>query len=169
MLRVSADAARLGGISLLHFSWGRPRRVLPVILALRSPDFPHRRAFRPARAAVQLTCLAYDTGKCGGCQQGGAQTEGNGAAGEKSALLPLSEKTDVGENRQREKPLTDFPTVHKKIRRLEYIPPYSPPGRGTDMGGRAALSPAAGYFKSRCWSAFSARMGPRSKCVPTFD
>ena len=46
-----------GGISLLHFSWGRPRRVLPVILALRSPDFPHRRAFRPARAAVQLTCL----------------------------------------------------------------------------------------------------------------
>ena len=47
---------KYGGISLLHFSWGRPRRVLPVILALRSPDFPHRRAFRPAHAAVQLTC-----------------------------------------------------------------------------------------------------------------
>ena len=30
-----------GGISLLHLSWGCPRRVLPVILALRSPDFPH--------------------------------------------------------------------------------------------------------------------------------
>ena len=53
MLRVSADAARLGGISLLHISWGRPRRVLPVIPALRSPDFPHGRAFRPAHAAVQ--------------------------------------------------------------------------------------------------------------------
>lgn len=45
-----------GGISLLHFSWGRPRRVLPVILALWSPDFPHPRAFRPAGAAVQLAC-----------------------------------------------------------------------------------------------------------------
>ena len=43
-------------VSLLHFSWGHPRRALPVILALRSPDFPHRRAFRPAHAAVQLTC-----------------------------------------------------------------------------------------------------------------
>ena len=48
-----------GGISLLHFSWGRPRRVLPVILALRSPDFPHLRAFRPASAAVQFTCGVY--------------------------------------------------------------------------------------------------------------
>ena len=47
----------VSGISLLHFSWGRPRRVLPVILALWSPDFPHSRAFRPGRAAVQLACL----------------------------------------------------------------------------------------------------------------
>ena len=47
---------RQGGISLLHFSWGRPRRVLPVILALWSPDFPHERPFRTNRAAVQLTC-----------------------------------------------------------------------------------------------------------------
>ena len=46
-----------GGISLLHFSWGRPRRVLPVILALWSPDFPHKQAFRPVHAAVQLACL----------------------------------------------------------------------------------------------------------------
>ena len=30
-----------GGISLLHLSWGYPRRALPVILALWSPDFPH--------------------------------------------------------------------------------------------------------------------------------
>ena len=29
------------GISLLHLSWGHPRRALPVILALWSPDFPH--------------------------------------------------------------------------------------------------------------------------------
>ena len=32
---------RTGGISLLHLSWGHPRRALPVILALWSPDFPH--------------------------------------------------------------------------------------------------------------------------------
>ena len=30
-----------GGISLLHLSWGHPRRALPVILTLWSPDFPH--------------------------------------------------------------------------------------------------------------------------------
>ena len=34
-----------GGISLLHLSWGHPRRALPVILALWSPDFPHAQAF----------------------------------------------------------------------------------------------------------------------------
>ena len=33
--------SRFSGISLLHLSWGHPRRALPVILALRSPDFPH--------------------------------------------------------------------------------------------------------------------------------
>ena len=33
------------GIFLLHLSWGHPRRALPVILALWSPDFPHARAF----------------------------------------------------------------------------------------------------------------------------
>ena len=35
-----------GGISLLHLSWGHPRRALPVILALWSPDFPHLGLFR---------------------------------------------------------------------------------------------------------------------------
>ena len=25
----------------MHLSWGHPRRALPVILALWSPDFPH--------------------------------------------------------------------------------------------------------------------------------
>ena len=34
-------AAGGSGISLLHYSWGRPRRTLSVILALCSPDFPH--------------------------------------------------------------------------------------------------------------------------------
>ena len=34
-----------GGISLLHLSWGHPRRALPVILALWSPDFPHGAPF----------------------------------------------------------------------------------------------------------------------------
>ena len=33
------------GISLLHLSWGHPRRALPVIPALRSPDFPHLAPF----------------------------------------------------------------------------------------------------------------------------
>ncbi len=37
--------ARRGGISLLHLSEGRPWRVLPVILALWSPDFPHAQPF----------------------------------------------------------------------------------------------------------------------------
>ena len=32
---------KTGYISLLHLSWGHPRRALPVILALWSPDFPH--------------------------------------------------------------------------------------------------------------------------------
>ena len=36
---------REGGISLLHLSWGHPRRALPVILALWSPDFPHLAPF----------------------------------------------------------------------------------------------------------------------------
>ena len=31
----------VSGISLLHLSWGHPRRALPVILALWSPAFPH--------------------------------------------------------------------------------------------------------------------------------
>ena len=34
-----------GGISLLHLSWGHPRRALPVIPALWSPDFPHLEPF----------------------------------------------------------------------------------------------------------------------------
>ena len=34
-----------GGIFLLHLSWGHPRRALPVILALWSPDFPHGEPF----------------------------------------------------------------------------------------------------------------------------
>ena len=38
-----------GGISLLYLSWGHPRRALPVILALWSPDFPHTVPFVPAR------------------------------------------------------------------------------------------------------------------------
>lgn len=37
--------AEAGGISLLHFPWGRPRRPLAVILALWSSDFPQMRPF----------------------------------------------------------------------------------------------------------------------------
>ena len=46
---------RGSGISLLHFSSDHSGRVLPVILALRSPDFPHRRPFGAVRAAVWPT------------------------------------------------------------------------------------------------------------------
>src|SRR5699024_5573645 len=35
------------GISLLHYSWGHPRRTLSVIPALCSPDFPHAKGTRP--------------------------------------------------------------------------------------------------------------------------
>ena len=42
-----------GGISLLHFSSDRSGRALPVILALRSPDFPHARPFGAAPATVR--------------------------------------------------------------------------------------------------------------------
>lgn len=66
--RVRLTRPFAGGISLLPFSWGRPRRVLPVILALWSPDFPHATAFRPARAAVQLTCDFDCTSSLGDCQ-----------------------------------------------------------------------------------------------------
>ena len=43
--RLSTLTRKAGGISLLHLSWGHPRRALPVILALWSPDFPHAQAF----------------------------------------------------------------------------------------------------------------------------
>ena len=42
-----------GGISLLHFSSDRSGRALPVILALRSPDFPHARPFGAVPATVR--------------------------------------------------------------------------------------------------------------------
>ena len=42
---LTAKANLHGGIFLLHLSEGRPWRVLPVILTLWSPDFPHAQAF----------------------------------------------------------------------------------------------------------------------------
>ena len=49
---------RSGGIFLLHLSEGRPWRVLPVILALWSPDFPHSKPFGfAARPPVLLALL----------------------------------------------------------------------------------------------------------------
>ena len=47
-----------GGISLLHLSEGHPWRVLPVILALWSPDFPHAQPFGLCpRLSDSLVCL----------------------------------------------------------------------------------------------------------------
>lgn len=42
---LSTLTCNAGGISLLHFPWGRPRRPLAVILALWSPDFPRVKPF----------------------------------------------------------------------------------------------------------------------------
>ena len=42
---LSTLTCKAGGISLLHYPWGRPRRPLAVILALWSSDFPQMRPF----------------------------------------------------------------------------------------------------------------------------
>ena len=47
---------KAGGISLLHLSWGHPRRALPVILALWSPDFPHLGPFGSHPRLSSLRC-----------------------------------------------------------------------------------------------------------------
>ena len=54
-----------GGISLLHLSWGHPRRALPVIPALRSPDFPHPPPFgvRPRLSGPVAEILYSKKGK----------------------------------------------------------------------------------------------------------
>ena len=44
---------KTGYISLLHLSWGHPRRALPVILTLWSPDFPHPGPVGDPAATVQ--------------------------------------------------------------------------------------------------------------------
>ena len=43
----------MGSLFLLHFSSDRSGRALPVILALRSPDFPHARPFGAVPATVR--------------------------------------------------------------------------------------------------------------------
>ena len=53
-----------GGISLLHLSWGHPRRALPVILALWSPDFPHLGPFGShPRLSAPVADLLYFMGR----------------------------------------------------------------------------------------------------------
>ena len=53
------------GIFLLHLSWGHPRRALPVIPALRSPDFPHPPPFgvRPRLSGPVAEILYSKKGK----------------------------------------------------------------------------------------------------------
>ena len=63
-------ADRDGGISLLHFSCSRLRRALPVILALWSPDFPHRGPFGAPCAAARPGHGLYDSVFSRGCQIG---------------------------------------------------------------------------------------------------
>ncbi len=46
-------ACGVSGISLLHLSWGRPRRVLPVIPCPVKPGLSSSAAFRLASAAVR--------------------------------------------------------------------------------------------------------------------
>ncbi len=56
--RLSTLAApERGGISLLHFPWGRPRLPLAVILALRSSDFPRSRSPAPAAVSPARTII----------------------------------------------------------------------------------------------------------------
>ena len=52
-----------GGIFLLHFSSDRSGRVLPVILALWSPDFPHDAAvgLHPATVRPGRACIVPDS------------------------------------------------------------------------------------------------------------
>ena len=52
------------GISLLHLSWGHPRRALPVILALWSPDFPHLEpfGFQPRLSNLVAKDIVHETG-----------------------------------------------------------------------------------------------------------
>ncbi len=53
----------VGGISLLHLSWGHPRQALPVILALWSPDFPHLQLFSlQPRLSDLVAEILYITG-----------------------------------------------------------------------------------------------------------
>ena len=94
--------------------------------------------------------------------------EENGSAGEISAPAPLSgkpdngaqereplsENTDDGLSRQREKPLTVFPAEHKKIDRLEDIPPYSPPTGGRARRENAQDKPSAPTWKPERFAAF---------------
>ena len=47
---------KTGYIFLLHLSWGHPRRALPVILTLWSPDFPHPDPVGDPAATVQPGC-----------------------------------------------------------------------------------------------------------------
>jgi len=48
---------RAGGMFLLHFPSGHPARVLPGILARRSPDFPLRRGEAAARPTEPNKCI----------------------------------------------------------------------------------------------------------------
>ena len=61
---VRPERRELGGISLLHLSWGHPRRALPVILALWSPDFPHLGPFGShPRLSAPVADLLYFMGR----------------------------------------------------------------------------------------------------------
>ena len=59
--RLSILTENPGGISLLHFPWGRPRRRLAVILALGSSDFPQTGGFprRPRPSSLLTQSLFY--------------------------------------------------------------------------------------------------------------
>ena len=62
---LTAKANFHGGIFLLHLSEGRPWRVLPVILTLWSPDFPHAQAFAlcPRPSSVLATSILHNLGR----------------------------------------------------------------------------------------------------------
>ena len=58
-----------GGISLLHFSWGRPRRVLPVIPCPLEPGLSSRTGLSPRPRGCPVCLPNYHSGKSFRCQR----------------------------------------------------------------------------------------------------
>ncbi len=98
-----------GGLSLLRFPWGHPRRELPGTLSPWSPDFPRCRLFKPDTAAAQppdrgcmwLSCERRSSG--GGCGPGSKPLKPHREAVTSSVAFGATSsiKEEEGDNRGR--------------------------------------------------------------------